>query len=1261
MFFLIVENKIYLFDTQDGKAVEFYDCISINSLSYCRRPAKLTDLVRNNDTVSCENNGGIVHRFNSLSSSQINLSVILHEWKSSVEKVEEYSRYLRDSHSHDGYLCQCVHSQSFGKNCEYRLPTGTTIDQTLEWQLEMKSKNKSEVQKYGDIICYDTYQCDSGLLCLDWREICDGSQQCMFGDDEKNCDILELNVCDHDEYRCMNGMCIPNGYFLDGEYDCLDWSDEMPFEEDRKCTSESVSTDCDDRICPPNQWSCGDGQCIGDRLGFQKSRDKSECLSRREQYFVCETHVRWAQLTMPNGRCHRIEVEPYEEPPVENRTTENKWQHLLKCFLSLGAGKGCQCPRGLFCLEVFVLTYPFQTIQYPRGGLIAPYVFFLYTPSGILETGRRPTWILINGTINCRGMPIRINRRIPFDFKWDIRRITEEIFCRQSTYFSQLETMDNTLQQQHPINSIDVCNESNIVMSPSRIKDGYINCFNQMDEFVSIDIAKSCRRVQHNRFRCSINQSTCLSVMTLGDQHNHCQNRFDQQWMGKGRKLSEMNCNKEHKDECSLVRQYIEQSWRSMENIEIPSQFGIPFHFYCDTFQNLDSKEDENLAECRQWWNCAQGQWQCRTGQCIDRDWLADGEWDCADASDEENFFYERIELLQRKNSTLSSTATSKFAFGICNRTHPFPCLSLDTSYKQYTCLNLSQLNNGVIDCAGAIDEQNILEHCDQSSILGYNFKCSLSNTCIPYVSHCRSHRCPNKTDDEQWCLFLQQPPLKCFLLDGFLCLDGRCVEGGRCNRKFECSFGEDEYMCDYRSLSTEVVRPFREKKAYQTKRRQHKLRLFSFPTNANITRLQLHSNNTLSPSTNISSTLSAYWCNRGIGIFLSNKLIVCFCPPQYYGEKCQYHSDRLIVVLHVNLTQSIYTDRLIVLKFLALFLFENEILMINEFHVRPALKMSMIKKKIMYFLYSRSPIFLQRRIERYHNRSNIINSRPYSVRIEMYEIKEAQEPIFKAVWQYPVNFDYLPVFRLSPVLRLNKLAFDGNLCTYYSHNRTNEECHRLINDPSKHIFLCKNNFTGLHCSVEDKLCISNYCAPRSLCKPDYRRLLQGNASPYCVCPSNQYGDRCDIEHERCQSSSCFNGGTCHLTSMPDQIECSCTDQYFGPQCQWRKSVHHLSLQTNLTYSAVVIQYFTINFASLYLILVNQQVHTALPSFIQYLPQNQIASPEIVVAKLYSFGREVSSNLYLLSLQINASSIIGATLINEHNRCVDVHELKQSN
>ena len=117
----------------------------------------------------------------------------------------------------------------------------------------MRRKNPNEVEEYGDVVCYERVGCDSGVLCLDWREICNGIQQCMSEVDEENCDLLEMNRCDPDEeYRCMNGMCIPQQFLLDGEFECLDWSDELQFKNDESCPEEIASSECDDRVCPPN-------------------------------------------------------------------------------------------------------------------------------------------------------------------------------------------------------------------------------------------------------------------------------------------------------------------------------------------------------------------------------------------------------------------------------------------------------------------------------------------------------------------------------------------------------------------------------------------------------------------------------------------------------------------------------------------------------------------------------------------------------------------------------------------------------------------------------------------------------------------------------------------------------------------------------------------------------------------------------------------------------------------------------------------------
>jgi hypothetical protein len=254
---------------------------------------------------------------------------------------------------------------------------GETLQETLHWQLVTNKNDFWSVQLYGEILCYQPLSCDSGLLCLDWREICDGVQQCMSGVDERDCEILEMNICHDNEYRCMNGMCIPDQYFLDGEFDCLDWSDALQLKKDENCTNEAASVTCDDRMCPPHQWSCGDGQCIADRFAVQKPTRSGTCQSRRDSFFLCETHHTQIMWTMNNGRCSD-EKEKYNASLGENRTKGEQCDYLLRCALSEGGERGCPCSKEVSCTTIFEEACPSTSIEYPTGAIGAPYLFFFY-------------------------------------------------------------------------------------------------------------------------------------------------------------------------------------------------------------------------------------------------------------------------------------------------------------------------------------------------------------------------------------------------------------------------------------------------------------------------------------------------------------------------------------------------------------------------------------------------------------------------------------------------------------------------------------------------------------------------------------------------------------------------------------------------------------------------------------------------------------------------------------------------------------------
>ena len=213
-------NCLYIPDNVNSD----YGGSSAGKVPYCRRPDVITTLVRTRN--ECQN-GGEKKSFVDLLKLNITPSKVL-EWDSGVEMTDKYAAFYYNNYSmlksneNQDFLCHCAYPSTFGKYCEYTFTYETnSFEASQKLQANIRLNHAIYHQTYGDIVCYKTLSCYSGLLCLDWRDICDGEQQCENGWDEENCDKLEFNECDEDEYRCANGMCIAEAYWLDGRYICL--------------------------------------------------------------------------------------------------------------------------------------------------------------------------------------------------------------------------------------------------------------------------------------------------------------------------------------------------------------------------------------------------------------------------------------------------------------------------------------------------------------------------------------------------------------------------------------------------------------------------------------------------------------------------------------------------------------------------------------------------------------------------------------------------------------------------------------------------------------------------------------------------------------------------------------------------------------------------------------------------------------------------------------------------------------------------------
>ena len=182
----------------------------------------------------------------------------LYHWSAPIDLIEDYQFYLdqistlNDPTLEKTFFYNCTLPR-FGPRCEYQLdfyhPNHTLHELIRDFYQHLEYNPI-------DLTCYMYVKCDRGPYssCLDWSEICDGKIDCSNGGiDEEHCWELEVNECREDEYRCMNGQCIPQSFYLDDPAtpDCLDQSDEprVRFYLDQRCNGEEPSFACADIIC----------------------------------------------------------------------------------------------------------------------------------------------------------------------------------------------------------------------------------------------------------------------------------------------------------------------------------------------------------------------------------------------------------------------------------------------------------------------------------------------------------------------------------------------------------------------------------------------------------------------------------------------------------------------------------------------------------------------------------------------------------------------------------------------------------------------------------------------------------------------------------------------------------------------------------------------------------------------------------------------------------------------------------------------------
>lgn len=120
-----------------------------------------------------------------------------------------------------------------------------------------------------------------------WR--CDGFAECDDSSDEDDCP-----VCSASQFQCDSRQCVDLSLRCNGEVNCQDRSDENKCEGEASWGDPGYHGDSGRGLraavppvrCPPDQFTCTNGQCIGKH---KKCDHNTDCSDNSDEIGCCES------------------------------------------------------------------------------------------------------------------------------------------------------------------------------------------------------------------------------------------------------------------------------------------------------------------------------------------------------------------------------------------------------------------------------------------------------------------------------------------------------------------------------------------------------------------------------------------------------------------------------------------------------------------------------------------------------------------------------------------------------------------------------------------------------------------------------------------------------------------------------------------------------------------------------------------------------------------------------------------------------------
>ena len=638
----------------------------------------------------------------------------LHSWSASIDLIERYQHFLDRHHSDsdvddDVSFYNCTWPR-FGPACQYtfdHLQSSESYASLSALIHDYYSKNQYTPTTFT---CYEHLTCHRGPAptCLDWSEICDGKVDCADGDrDEAECWRLEVNECEEDEYRCLNGQCIHRRFHFDETklIECVDSSDEgYGSHHGTNCDSNEPIMDCEDTVCL--HYQSLSELPVANTCGHNRRRLFAETL-----FSVQPAHLSdacWLALIC------RASSETAPTTHCENRC------------LSSGCGtpiaQHCRHNQSLYFLPAVPVLFGHLYLLYTQQQLKGPAE--IVEPDFICLDSQFCNFIPIDNTtlqinnLTCRSAKstsFPSHPSLPFDwlqrYPWAAYQTYSQCAALSDNYFRLCDNHDHLYR----------CTNTSKCISRHRLLDGTPDCFFADDE--QMDIVGQLIDLANDTafFRCS-SSYTFISHRLVGN--GNCDCPHDGSYI----------CD----DELS-EKKYIETH--------------IAFQTICDGFTDLkpvmvDGRWMTDETGCEEWlcdnvytrcdkiWNCLDGRdevncnrtlvhTQCPADSrscllretneviCLGLEKVNDGHVDCLGATDEP--------LICRSNTT---TVYVKLDHFYCRG-----------DYVNYPCLHMLELCAEIPHCKTG-DDQQFCRRGKKGKVIPFDCPPSDISTMTPAEEH---------------------------------------------------------------------------------------------------------------------------------------------------------------------------------------------------------------------------------------------------------------------------------------------------------------------------------------------------------------------------------------------------------------------------------------------------------------------------------------------------------------------------------------------